>query len=342
MPFTPDKPASGFVPDSTPQNIDGDYQNKSLAEKIHEFPKLLDQVTPEMLSQAAKHPVTGMEDPAYSMGVGMVVPSNPLAGLGSMLRKGGDVLMQKAVGATRYVPGVGEQLANAGFMGTKAGMTADAVKKMQQAGEQIGQLASQIPGKIPQEPVANEIANLVYKPGSRSALMTESGYVRPEEQRVVDKLLGKAQDFSSSEPLSGTEMAARRAQAGRAAREAKAYAPTPSTSVKAQLAAAEQAGYSRALKEAYSSAFPGATNPMADADQLYSTSSNAYGMLTRPESMGTATNFASQLIPTKLIESVAGRSLIGAGKAAQRVPRTAPVSALEQMLKPKVNDQDSE
>lgn len=42
----------------------------------------------EQKMEAAKHPVTGMEDPAYQYGVGFLSPTNPVKGLASMLKSG--------------------------------------------------------------------------------------------------------------------------------------------------------------------------------------------------------------------------------------------------------------
>lgn len=44
--------------------------------------------TEEQKNEAAKHPITGMEDPAYQYGVGLVGQTNALKGLGNLLKSG--------------------------------------------------------------------------------------------------------------------------------------------------------------------------------------------------------------------------------------------------------------
>lgn len=331
MPFVPDQKKSSFVPDK-PESGQGMNQNghnnsnqdfagaptekplggahtKSIWEKAEDY-KNTHQITP----------ANDLDDPGTSV-LGLVAPSNPMAGVGSLLRKGGDVLMQKAMGMSKVIPGLGEDFAKAGFWGTKSGMAGQAAQGMEKAGQSIGNLAEKIPGQISQDTVANKVAEVA------NGKMTPSGFVRPEDNPVVNRILSKAQDFATSEPITGAEMAARRAQAGKVAQEAGAYRMTnPSQAIKAQQAGAEQAGYSQALKDAYGKAFPGSTNALADADKSYGTYATASRSLNAPESMGTATNFLSQFIPTTLMESTAGRAAIGTGKAIQRVPRTAPIS----------------
>lgn len=287
------------------------------------------QVTMDLIKSGKA--VTGMDDPAYQA-AGMVSPGGlNLTGIGKMLRKGGDALMQRAVGASKIIPGLGEQFAEQGLVGTKNMMTGQAERGLEASGKRIGELASQIPNPVAQDSVANKVAELA------NSKMTPSGFVRPEEQPIVNRLLNKAQDFGTAEPISGSEMAARRVTAGRAAREAGAYKMNPSSQIKSKVASAEQAGYSDALKKAYADSFPEAPTALADADKQYSVLSTAASHLGKPESAGGLKSFLGQFTPTSLMESSAGRAMIGTGKAAQKAPiGAAPGSVynLQRMLKP--------
>lgn len=275
--------------------------------------------------EAAKHPITGMEDPVYQA-AGLVAPTAPFAGLGSLFRKGGDALMQKAAGASKLIPGLGERMAQAGMVGTKAGMAKQAATGLNTSGQAISDLASKIPGTISQDSVANQLAEIA------NSKMTPSGFVRPEDAPVVNRVLSKAQDLAKAEPITGTEMAARRAQAGKAAREAGAYRSQPSQQLKAQLASREQAGYSKALKDAYGSAFPNQPNLLGQADQNYSTYKQASDLLNKPESVSGLSDLMSQITPTTLAGSVAGRASIGIGKGLQSVKPT-PIYSSEELLR---------
>lgn len=249
--------------------------------------------------------------------------------IGAAMRKGGDVLMQKAIGAPKIIPGFGEQMAEQGLMGTKAGMQGQATKGLESSGQKISELSSQIPGKIPQDEVANKIASLA------NSKMTPSGFVRPEDQPVVNRLLGKAEDFAKSEPLSGAEMASRRALAGRSAREAGAYKTQPSQQIKSKVASAEQAGYSESLKKAYRDAFPDNSEALADADKQYSVLSQAKQIMDKPQAVGGLKDFLSQYTPTSLMESIGGRASIGAGKGIQSSSKILAPAGLKKMLTPK-------
>ncbi len=281
------------------------------------------------ISDAMHHPVTGMEDPAYQA-VGLVSPGSiNITGLGKMLRKGGDTLMQKAMGATKMIPGLGEQFAQQGLIGTKAAMTGQTARGLEQSGQAIGELAQKIPSKISLDPAANKVAALA------DTKMTASGFVRPEDQSVVNRVLSKAQELAQSEPVSGAELAERRAIAGRSAREAGAYRTNPNFQLKSSVAKAEQAGYSEALKKAYSESFPGAPEALADADKKYSVLSKADQLLNKPESIGGLKDFLTHYTPSSLIESTAGRAAIGAGEISQKAPIGAIPLSLQQLLKPR-------
>src|SRR3990167_10985964 len=95
---------------------------------------------------------------------GSALGSKVGGGLAALLGRGttkiGDILMQKAVGLSKRIPGLGEQLAEAGLVGTKGMMGRQTEKGLEGAGKQIGELASKIPGKISQEQDAEKIAGL--------------------------------------------------------------------------------------------------------------------------------------------------------------------------------------
>lgn len=257
------------------------------------------------------------------------IVSKVVGPLGKMLRSGGDSLMQKAVGMAKGVPGLGEQLAEQGLIGTKSVMRGQAERGLASSGGNISDLASQIPNPIPQDAVANKLGEIA------QSRMTPSGFVRPEEAPVVNKVLSKAQDFAQAEPISGAEMASRRVLSGKAAREAGAYKTMPNQAMKSKVASAEQAGYSDALKKAYRDAFPGNPEALADADKQYSVLSQARDAMDKPESLGSLKELLGQYIPTSLMESTTGRASIGAGKVIQSSPKTIAPLTLQNMLKPR-------
>jgi len=75
-------------------------------------------------------------------------------------RKGGDRLMQKAVGRTKYTPGVGEELANEGIWGTREQMKNQVNKKAGKIANKTSQLAKNYQGTISAQPIADEVRSL--------------------------------------------------------------------------------------------------------------------------------------------------------------------------------------
>lgn len=327
----PEQPSKGLTPEEQQEfdQLHQKYGQSAQSSPIDNLKKLLSyNPSHEEEMKAVQHPITGMDDPAYQL-AGLVSPNNAIVGAGKALKSGGDILMQKAIGLGRRIPGFGEALANEGLIGTKGMMAGQAEKGLTSAGKQIGDLASKIPGSVSQDQVANKVAELA------NSKMTSTGFIRPEDQAAVDKILSRAQDFAKSEPLTGAELAERRAVAGRSAREAGAYKTNPSSQLKSKIASAEQTGYSQALKDAYGKAFPGQTNALADADKSYSTLSTAKDILNKPENISGIWNGLSQYIPSSLMESIGGRAAIGAGKTVQKTPIGTVPLTLQQLLTPK-------
>lgn len=248
----------------------------------------------EQMMEAAKHPVTGMEDPGFQA-IGLLSPTSGAASLMELLGKGprklGDTLMQKAVGLKKYIPGLGENLANEGLIGTRGMLQNQVTKGLASRGQEIGDLAKSIPGEISNQAVADKIGDLA---GRR---MTSGGIIPPEESKNIGQILGKAREVLQSPPMSGEAQAEMRAIAGRRARELGAYRTNPSAALKSQLAGAEQAGRSEALKQAYSSAFPEAPNALAEADQAYGALSKAQSGLSQAPSISPYSSAAKLAAP---------------------------------------------
>lgn len=329
MPFIPDDvPQShpSFIPDP----VQGNPEQEALRQKLMigdpRVDKGISEYTPEQLNNIQT---------SYDMGsspVQMAAGQGLMGMLGKGAGKVGDYLMKAAVGAGKEAPGFGQVLAKNGLIGTKSMMAGQTEAGLQRAGQSIGDLSAKIPGTISQDPVANQIAELT------NGRMSPSGFVRPEDKSVVDKILSKAQDFATAEPITGAEMASRRAIAGKAAREAGAYRTVPSQALKSNLASSEQSGYSKALKGAYNKAFPG-DNALADADQSYSTLAKTKDYLDKPKSdlidavkNATLKGTLSSFIPTTFLQSVGGRAAIGAGNALQTKTAAQVPLTLEQLL----------
>lgn len=247
--------------------------------------------------------------------------------LGKPFGSAGDYLMQKAAGMKKYIPGVGKTMADEGMIGTKGMLRKQAESSLTKHGQRIGELAAKIPGEIDNAPVADKIGSLA----ERRILST--GEIPAEESKAVGQILGKAHEVAASPPMSGKLQAEMRAMAGRRAREMGAYKTVPSAQVKSQLASAEQAGRSEALKQAYGKAFPNQPNALAESDAAYSALSKVQAGLNNPDSLS-AFEWATKLSPaaigaatgglpgaaigaalsTSAGQSITGRGLIGLEK----------------------------
>lgn len=257
--------------------------------------------------------------------------------IGKPFGKAGDYLMQKAAGMKKFIPGIGKTMANEGMVGTKGMLRNQTAKALTKHGQNISTQAAKIPGLIDNGPVADKVGSLA----ERRILST--GDIPVEESKAVGQILGKARELAQSPAVSGQTQAELRAMAGRRAREMGAYKTLPSAAIKSQLASAEQAGRSEALKKAYGSAFPDQPNLLAQSDDAYSALSKVQEGLKNQEPLSTF-NVATKLIPaaigtaagglpgamvggamsTSVGQSLAGRGLIGLEKL---IGKSGPIGA---------------
>ncbi len=252
-------------------------------------------------------------------------PIAKLAGMiGRGVTKGGDYLMQKAVGIKRYIPGVGETLADEGVVGTRSMMRKQVEQGLQKRGQEIGNLAQSI-DDVSTQPVAEHLGS------KASKLIGPDGEVLPDNIRAFHKYVDAANAASTEGSISGPVAASRRAQFGQIAKDAGRYRDNPSQAIKGQLAGEQQAGYSEMLK--------GANPEIANADKAYGALSKADSSMAQPESLspyalagkaalpalggafgglpGAAAGLAAE---TPLVQSGLGRLLIGTGHLGSSAP----------------------
>ncbi len=243
--------------------------------------------------------------------------------------KAGDYLMQKAVGMKKYIPGVGETLADEGIIGTKNMMADQVEKALESRGSEIGELSkgiSEVSTDTPAQAVFNRAQKLILPDGS----------IRPENLEEYNQLKQLADRITESGGEAGTatgEMAAaQRASAGKLAKKAGAYRLTnPSEGMKAGMYGSEQGGWSQALKDKGGEA-------MAEADRSYGALSHADRALSVPESIPHSFGgLLHKTIPgTPLAASLLGRGSLAAGDAGQAIGSIAPntIRALQALLTP--------
>ncbi len=269
---------------------------------------------------------------ALDVGLNSVVPAG-ISKLGSMLGKGGDYLMQRAVGMKKYIPGLGKDLAGEGLIGTRNQLADQVQAKMAERGAQIGELSSSLKD-VPTDTASQHIL------GRASKLVQSDGFIDPADQtkyQALQDLADKVSERGGPEgSVSGKIASESRAGAGVRAREAGAYRDNPAETMKARGASAEQQGWSQALKEAYAKAHPEEANKLAEADQSYSTLAKANKPLSANQSMA-QTPYSTKImsIPgTSLGSSIGGRAAISLEDLLSK-PQVRNSPGLLQMLTPR-------
>lgn len=230
-------------------------------------------------------------------------------GLGKLLRGGGDVAMQAAVGRKKYTPGVGETLADEGIVGTERMMKGQVANKLGKRAEQMHEIAGEIPegaidpAKIGQE-VFDESARPFQVPGSQP-----SAADLPKLQAAEDF----TQDIMSRGPESGPQALARRIAAGQ-----RSYrgSEDPLKSLIGQMSKGEQVKYSQALKGADK------TGKLPEVDKAYGALKRAEKSLdqeaTLPKSLFQLFSTGANVVPGGALGlSAAGQAAVKGGQAAQ-------------------------
>lgn len=203
---------------------------------------------------------------AYGAGLGGAI-TGATEGIGALLRKGGDAAMQIAVGRKKYTPGVGTTLADEGVWGTKGMMADQVANKLDERGQEISDLAKQIPtGSINSPSIASDIQATASKP------LTVPG-ANPSSSDVdkLNAINSFTDDIASRGAESGEQALQRRIAAGQRSYRGK---EDPLQSLIGNLSKQEQQQYSSALKNAHQAAT--GSDAMSVAD-------NAYGALKRAQ-----------------------------------------------------------
>lgn len=216
----------------------------------------------------------------------------------------GDRILQRSVGLKKYIPGVGETMADEGIIGTQGMMRGQVEKALETRGQEIGSLARSVP-EVSTQPIAENIGQRA------SRLIGPDGKIMPENIAEFNKYADAASKVSSENALTGETTAFRRAAQGKVAKNAGRYRDNPAQGLKSQLAGTQQSAYSQALKNA-----PGAPAGLAEADRAYGALSQVDAAMSRPESLSSM-SMMGKFVPTSLAESAMGRSLIGLGRGVE-------------------------
>lgn len=268
--------------DENRRNVDGAFTNAA-STMTGGLSKMLPAAASGFVSKAAKFLAPAVEsgavaqaqDPNHSlesflMGAGPTAVAKTAA---SAIRPVGDRAMQFAVGRKKHTPGVGNELADQGVWGTKGMMRDQVNRKSEDAWKNMATAAEEIPGRIDNRPIAQEIYN------DATARLNGGGIITPSRRDVP--LMEKARAFSDDVASRGQETApqvlARRGAAGSSAFSKKTQDPLQSQM--AELSKAEQIKLSTALKDA------DPTGRMAAADKTYAALAKAKKPLNEEETI---------------------------------------------------------
>ncbi len=167
-----------------------------------------------------------------------------MRGVGEGLGKVADVGMQMAVGRKKYTPGVGQELADAGLIGSQGMLQKQTQKGLRRTGADMQKVASEIQAPISARRIGQEIGE------ETTAPLTGGWTVQPSQRDVgtVNDLLNFAEDVASRGDETAVQALARRRAAGSSAYSQRTG--DPKLAPLAQASKLEQAKYSQALKEA--------------------------------------------------------------------------------------------
>lgn len=272
------------------------------------------------------------KDRAINAGIGGAF--NAAAHVGSEgINKLGDFLMQKAVGMKKYVPGVGNNLADEGVIGTKGMMREQVGSAMTDAGQTMQQATESMPGNYSTDKALQNVQKVA------SDFQLPSGGVAPESADAYSKAGSAVQDLMNEPGMSAPDMWARAKQNGDLAYKAG----QEKNGLAADIAKARQRGFSDTLQEA-SPEFQGGA-------QRYAGLAPAGRALKQPESIsnvlvkgllkagvggalgaaldGTTGAVGGVLLSTPAGMSASGRTAIGASKLANALRDPALRAILE-------------
>lgn len=245
-----------------------------------------------------------------------------LSGVGSLARRGGDRLMQQAVGRTKFSPGVGETLVNEGIVGTKGMMRRQVENKKNAVYQEMIDSVKDSPKTIEAKSIADNIRGLAKE-------YRINGKVSELDQPTVELIEGAAKDIEGRGAESLADALQRRKIAG--SRGFSSVTDQAKQSVVGRISKEEQKGYSGLLKEAEES--------LKDLDPRYAALAKAAKPLNKEEGLSKLFGLGNALkltgiggaglvgglpgaavagaLSTPLGQSVASQGLVRGGKALQ-------------------------
>lgn len=186
-----------------------------------------------------------------------------------------DKLMQMAVGAKKYIPGMGTKLIDEGVVGTKGMMQKQVGQKLAQRGAELDKAVTSIPGKVESAPIAAEVSALGEKYQTPGGIIPDA--VKPEYEKVINA----ANDVASRGAVDPKEaLALKRIAGGIGYKEGD-----PLAKLISRIAQKEERGYANALEQGYAKANPTGPNAVQEANESLSALIGAKKGLTRPESL---------------------------------------------------------
>lgn len=242
-------------------------------------------------------------------------------GIGALLRKGGDAAMQIAVGRKKYTPGVGTTLADEGVWGTKGMMSGQVANKLDQRGQEISDLAKQVPaGSIDSPNIAGAIRGKASSP-----LTVPGGNPSTSDLDKLSTINQFADDIASRGAESGEQALARRIAAGQRSYRGK---EDPLQSLIGGLSKQEQQQYSSALKTAHQAAT--GSDAMSVADSAYGALKRAQKGLDEDPSLPRSLFQALSIPATHIPGGSIGASTVG--QAATKLGQTTANPQMRQGL----------
>jgi len=203
----------------------------------------------------------------------------------------GDRAMQAAVGRKKFTPGVGEELADAGLIGTREGMRQQVKKKIAETGGKMQSAAAGHPNMISSQPVADAVRDIARR-------KTVNGNVSILDQPAVTRIGEAATDIDARGMEGAQDLLKRRGIAGNRVPDTAWANIDPAQALTHQISKAEQMASSRLLKENIPDMIP--------LDKRFAALARARSALNPDQRLG---GMSMPTSPTSLLTSIPGSSL---------------------------------
>jgi hypothetical protein len=249
--------------------------------------------------------------------------SGAAEGISSTGNKAADYLMQKAVGRTKYKPGLGNSLVDEGIVGTKEQIKSQLDNKNTEALQQLAEATKGLNQPISSKAVADRIAGFGKQYSTPGGQVPENAKELTDAIREYSESVAKRGDIPSSEALGYKQVSGKMGYRNE----------TALANLKSKLAQQENAGYGQELEKAYATQNPGQDNAVSAANDRLSAIIRGKNAINKEQSIHKSPFTLTDIAATGIGTALGGAPGTAVGYMASRAMNTPLAqSALAQAL----------